>query len=199
MINSISYLDAKGLFQQDTALRIELLQFMLPSRFTQWNEDVIAFAHSCFPTDVTLYEGARSLCQKIFTEFEFKSGFSTINTPIETILREKKGVCQDFTHLAIACLRSLGLAAKYVSGYLETKPPPGKEKLQGTDASHAWLAVYIPDMGWIEFDPTNNLIPTDRHIRTGFGRDYSDIAPVKGIYFGAGDQKIKVEVDVLPL
>ena len=195
-INNITCIEARNLFADNPHLKLELLQYILPSRYTGSNEEVNAFAKSCLIENETLWESAKRLCQKIYSEFEFKSGFSTINTPIKTILKEKKGVCQDFTHLAIASLRSQGLAAKYVSGYLETTPPLGKEKLVGSDASHAWFTVYIPNMGWCEFDPTNNLIPSDRHIRTGFGRDYADVSPIKGIYFGVGEQKIKVEVDV---
>ena len=121
----------------------------------------------------------------------------TKNTPLKTVLKEKKGVCQDFSHLAIACLRSVGLAARYVSGYIETIPPKGKPKLQGTDASHAWISVYIPDMGWCEFDPTNNMIPQEKHIITAYGRDYADVSPLKGIIFSTGEHKVKVEVDVI--
>jgi transglutaminase-like putative cysteine protease len=101
--------------------------------------------------------------------------------------------------LAIASLRSLGFAARYVSGYLETLPPKGKPKLQGSDASHAWISVYVPDMGWCEFDPTNNMIPGERHIVTAYGRDYADVAPIKGIVFSSGSHKVKVEVDVIPV
>ena len=108
----------------------------------------------------------------------------------------KKGVCQDLAHLMIAVLRNMGLAARYVSGYIETIPPPGKPKLVGADASHAWVSVYIPNLGWIEFDPTNNLLPSDGHVRVAYGRDYYDVAPIKGIVFNSGDQNLVVKVDV---
>jgi len=104
-----------------------------------------------------------------------------------------------FSHLAIACLRSLGFAARYVSGYLETLPPPGKKKLQGSDASHAWISVFIPNIGWCEFDPTNDLVPQERHIITAYGRDYSDVPPLKGIIFSSGKHTLSVSVDVIPL
>ena len=134
--------------------------------------------------------------QKIFTSLEFKPGFTTVNTPVESVLKSRKGVCQDFAHLMIACLRNMGLPARYVSGYIETAPPPGKVKLVGSDASHAWVAVYFPEIGWVEFDPTNNLLPSYKHITVAFGRDYFDVAPIKGIIFSSGGQTISVKVDV---
>jgi transglutaminase-like putative cysteine protease len=134
--------------------------------------------------------------RRIFTEFTYDPHFTTIITPLSDVLLHRRGVCQDFAHLMIACLRSLGLAARYVSGYLETLPPPGQVKLQGSDASHAWLAVYVPGRGWIDFDPTNNQIPTNQHITTAWGRDYSDVTPLKGIIFGGGEHLLSVSVDV---
>ncbi|MEN9849778.1 MAG: hypothetical protein RL368_2518, partial [Pseudomonadota bacterium] len=136
------------------------------------------------------------LMRRIFTEFTYDPHFTTIITPLSDVLLHRRGVCQDFAHLMIACLRSLGLAARYVSGYLETLPPPGQVKLQGSDASHAWLAVYVPGRGWIDFDPTNNQIPTNQHITTAWGRDYSDVTPLKGIIFGGGEHLLSVSVDV---
>jgi transglutaminase-like putative cysteine protease len=111
-------------------------------------------------------------------------------------MKERKGVCQDFAHLAIACVRSVGLPARYVSGYIETEAPAGKEKLFGVDASHAWFSIYIPNTGWIDFDPTNNIIPGQQHITIGWGRDYSDITPLKGIILSSGKHKLSVSVDV---
>ena len=112
-------------------------------------------------------------------------------------MQTRKGVCQDFSHLAIACLRALGLAARYVSGYLETIPPPGKIKLVGSDASHAWISVFIPELGWVDFDPTNNVIPGERHITLAWGRDYSDVAPIRGVVMGGGAHTLSVQVDVI--
>jgi transglutaminase-like putative cysteine protease len=111
-------------------------------------------------------------------------------------MEERKGVCQDFAHLGIACLQSMGLAAKYISGYLETIPPPGKEKLTGTDASHAWFSVYIPEMGWIDFDPTNNKIPDEQYIVIGWGRNYFDIVPLRGVIMSSDRHRLLVSVDV---
>jgi transglutaminase-like putative cysteine protease len=196
-ISSITCEEARTLFSTNQELKIELLQYQLPSHFIEWDDEIKAFAQTCLKPHTPLFEGVSQLSAKIFTEFQFKSGFTSVNTPLKTVLKERKGVCQDFSHLAIACLRSMGLAARYVSGYIETFPPKGKKKLQGSDASHAWISVYIPNMGWCEFDPTNNIIPQERHIITAYGRDYADVAPLKGIIFSTGEHKVKVEVDVL--
>lgn len=198
-IHPISCEDARNLLKTNQGLKIELLQYQLPTQFISWDEEIIAFAEDCFLPSAPLYESIQKLCEKIFNEFQFKSGFTNVNTPLKTVLKEKKGVCQDFSHLAIACIRSMGFAAKYVSGYIETLPPKGKPKLQGSDASHAWISVYIPEMGWCEFDPTNNMIPKERHIVTAYGRDFADVSPLKGIIFSSGEHKVKVEVDVVPL
>lgn len=196
-ISAVTCADSKTKFQNDNALKIEVLQYQLPSQFIKWDDEIKAFAETCLSPNVPLFEAVSKLSAKIFHEFQFKSGFTSVNTPLKTVLKERKGVCQDFSHLAIACLRSVGLAARYVSGYIETIPPKGKPKLQGSDASHAWISVYIPEMGWCEFDPTNNLIPSDKHIVTAYGRDYADVAPLKGIIFSSGEHKVAVEVDVI--
>jgi transglutaminase-like putative cysteine protease len=198
-INSITCLETLNLFRTNLSLKNELLQFQLESPFIFWDDEVREFAATCLIPEMPFYEAIAKLSEKIFTEFEFKSGATTLNTPIKTVLKERKGVCQDFTHLMIACLRSLGFASRYVSGYLETLPPKGQVKLQGSDASHAWVSVYVPGMGWSEFDPTNNLVPGERHIVTAYGRDYSDISPLKGVIFSSGEHKVKVEVDVMPI
>jgi transglutaminase-like putative cysteine protease len=174
----------------------DVMQYVLPSLHVPYSEEIRKFAMDCFPDEATLWNGCHALMKKIFTSLEFKPGFTTINTPVESVLKSRKGVCQDFAHLMIACLRNLGLPARYVSGYIETLPPPGKEKLVGSDASHAWVAVYFPEIGWVEFDPTNNMLPSYKHITVAFGRDYFDVAPIKGIIFSSGNQTIAVKVDV---
>ena len=199
VVNTITCEEALNLFRTKLVLKHELLQYQLPSPFIYWDDEIKAFAETCLKSDVSLYEAIASLSAKIFTDFEFNSGATNLNTPLKTVLKERKGVCQDFTHLMIACLRSLGFAARYVSGYLETLPPKGQVKLQGSDASHAWISVYVPEMGWCEFDPTNNIIPGERHLVTAYGRDYSDISPLKGIIFSSGEHRVKVEVDVIPM
>src|SRR5882762_2790667 len=174
----------------------DVIQYTLPSLHVPYSEEIRTFSWDCFPEDATLWSGCQALMQKIYHGIEFKPGFTTVNTPVESVLKLRKGVCQDFAHLMIACLRNMGLPARYVSGYIETIPPPGKEKLVGSDASHAWVAVYFPEIGWVEFDPTNNLLPSHNHITVAFGRDYFDVAPIKGIIFSSGKQNIVVKVDV---
>ncbi len=134
--------------------------------------------------------------KRVFNDFEFVSGFSDITTPINQIFKSKKGVCQDFAQFSISALRSIGLPVKYMSGYIETLPQEGKEKLFGVDASHAWFSVYIPNAGWAEFDPTNNTIPKEQHILLGLGRDYNDISPLGGVVLCSGRSDLLVEVDV---
>ena len=138
------------------------------------------------------------LNERIYREFKYDPHFTTVATPLNEVLSERRGVCQDFAHLAIACLRSLGLAARYVSGYLETLPPPGQPRLIGADASHAWLAVYVPGVGWAEFDPTNCCMPREKHVTLAWGRDYGDVAPLRGVVTGGGKHAMKVSVDVAP-
>ena len=147
----------------------------------------------------SMFEASFELMQRIFEDFDCVSGFTNIATPLNEVMLEKKGVCQDFAQIAIACLRSMGLPARYVSGYIETIPPEGMEKLVGTDASHAWFSVFLPEHGWLDFDPTNNQLPGDRHITVAWGRDFADVTPLKGVAFGSGEHELKVAVDVLAI
>jgi transglutaminase-like putative cysteine protease len=136
---------------------------------------------------------------RIHREFRYDARATDVSTPIETLLRDRCGVCQDFAHLAIGCLRALGLPGRYVSGYLLTRPPPGKPKLVGADASHAWFAAFIPEHGWVDFDPTNDVIPSDEHVTIAFGRDFSDVTPIRGVILGCGQHELTVAVDVNPV
>ena len=158
--------------------------------------EIKSYVLDSFQPERDLYEAAEEFMGRIFHDFDFVSGFSDITTPIEEIFKAKKGVCQDFAQFAIAALRSIGLPAKYMSGYIETLPPEGEEKLFGVDASHAWFALYIPGAGWAEFDPTNNMVPLDQHIRLGSGRDYYDVSPLKGVVVSSGSSQLSVMVDV---
>jgi transglutaminase-like putative cysteine protease len=144
-------------------------------------------------------EAIIDLNARIHREFQFDPTSTDVSTSPLQVLDIRRGVCQDFAHLMVGCLRSLGLAARYVSGYLRTVPPPGQPRLEGADASHAWVSAWIPGAGWIDFDPTNNQIPTDEHLTLGWGRDFSDVTPLKGVILGGGQQAITVAVDVLPL
>jgi transglutaminase-like putative cysteine protease len=153
-------------------------------------------AHA-FPPGRPIVEAVRALCLQIFDEFEFDPHFSNVATPLEAVLSARRGVCQDFAHLAIGCLRSLGLAARYVSGYIESAPPPGEQRMVGADASHAWCSVWTPEAGWIDFDPTNGHLPADEHVTVAWGRDYDDVIPVRGVMIGpATSQDLDVSVDV---
>ena len=149
-----------------------------------------------FSENRNIIEATNEFMSRIFNDFKFVSGFSDITTPIETIFKEKKGVCQDFAQFAISALRSIGIPSRYVSGYIQTIPAAGKEKLFGADASHAWFSIYIPDFGWVDFDPTNNRIPNEEYIILGYGRDYSDISPLKGVVQSSGNSSLGVKVNV---
>ncbi len=147
-----------------------------------------------------ILEAVLGLTQRIFKDFKYDPRATEITTPVAEVLKKRAGVCQDFAHLMLACLRSHGLPARYVSGYLETAPPPGKIRLTGADASHAWISVFCGEAaGWIDTDPTNNLLPSERHITIAWGRDFSDVSPLRGVTLGAGGQKLDVAVDVIPV
>ena len=163
------------------------------------SDQIKEYVLKSFNEDKNIIEATNEFMQRIFNDFKFVSGFSDITTPIETIFKEKKGVCQDFAQFAISALRSIGIPARYVSGYIQTIPPLGKEKLFGADASHAWFSIYIPDFGWADFDPTNNKIPNEEYIILGYGRDYLDISPLKGVVQSSGNSLLSVKVDVREL
>jgi transglutaminase-like putative cysteine protease len=171
-------------------------QFRLDSPGAVVSPDVRAFAAPSFAPGRPLLEAVADLNQRIHRGFTFDPESTTVATPVSEVLAQRHGVCQDFAHLAIACLRAFGLPARYVSGYLETVPPPGQVRLQGADVSHAWFAVYVPDAGWVDFDPTNDLVPADRHVTTAWGRDYADVTPLKGVIFGGGPHTLEVSVDM---
>ncbi|HTV39423.1 MAG TPA: transglutaminase family protein [Candidatus Sulfotelmatobacter sp.] len=171
-------------------------QFVFDSPHVRASLELADYARESFVKGTPLLEGALDLTRRIFKDFKYDSKATTVVTPLEEVLEKRRGVCQDFAHLSIACLRSLGLAARYVSGYLRTRPPEGKEKLVGTDASHAWFSVFCPGNGWKDFDPTNNLQVSEEHITVAYGRDFSDVSPVAGILTGGGQHEVKVSVDV---
>ncbi|GAA4974997.1 transglutaminase family protein [Algibacter aquimarinus] len=178
---------------------LEVRQYILESvLIAEISPEIKAYASVSFKPDRPVFEAAFELMQRIFKDFEFNTQVTNVATPIKEVMEKKKGVCQDFAQIGIACLRSVGLPARYVSGYIETLPPPGKEKLIGTDASHAWFSMYIPKFGWLDFDPTNNQIPKNQHIIVAHGRDYYDVPPLKGVIYSSGENKMKVEVDIRP-
>ena len=197
LYDNVSWQDVKELARQSApAVWLDVHQYIPETAFTAATPEIKAYAQQSFKTGVSMFDATRHLMQRIYHDFEFKPGFTTISTPLSEVMKARKGVCQDFAHLAIACVRSIGLPARYISGYLETMPPPGKEKLAGADASHAWFSVYIPYRGWIDFDPTNNQIPSAQHITVCWGRDYADIAPLKGVIINSGPHELSVSVDV---
>lgn len=174
----------------------EIKEYFLDSPMIPKFEGAFRYAAASFTPGRPVLAATRELMGRIFDEFDYKPGSTNIFTPIGQVYASKSGVCQDFAHFMIACLRSHGLAARYMSGYIESLPRPGQEKLQGADASHAWIAIYVPGLGWIDFDPTNDLIPYDQHITLAWGRDFSDVTPLKGILFGGGENQLTVSVDV---
>lgn len=187
---------AARLVRHGNPLELVAYQYIFASPMITISPQVKEFALGSFAERLPVLEGALHLMNRIFSEFTYDKGATGVDTPVDLVLAGRKGVCQDFAHLMISCLRSLGLAARYVSGYLETKPPPGKPKLVGADASHAWLALFVPEVGWVDLDPTNNLIPAENHITLAWGRDYSDVTPVKGVVMGGGIHNLSVTVDV---
>ena len=146
-----------------------------------------------------LGEAAIELMERIHAEFAYDPGATSVATPLAEVIERRRGVCQDFSHAMIGCLRSLGLPARYVSGYLETRPPPGKPRLVGADASHAWVQFWCPRSGWTDLDPTNDMVPSERHVTVAVGRDFGDVTPLKGLLLGGGGQRVEVSVDVHPL
>jgi transglutaminase-like putative cysteine protease len=171
-------------------------QFTHPTQITAATAEIKNYAEISFTPGKPLFEAVYDLTKRIHTDFKFTPGFTTVSTPLSVVMRERKGVCQDFAHLAISCIHSIGLPARYVSGYLETLAPAGKEKLAGIDASHAWISVFIPGMGWVDFDPTNNQLATEQYITIGWGRDYFDIIPLKGVIMSSSSHELTVSVDV---
>ncbi len=177
---------------------LEAQSFMYDSPYITIDDETYEFALTCFPPGRPLLAGVMDLTSRIFRDFKYEGGVTDVSTPVKNVLATRKGVCQDFAHLEIAALRSLGLPARYISGYLLTHPPEGQEKLVGADASHAWLSTWCPNIGWVDFDPTNNLIPGDEHITLAWGRDYGDVSPINGFMVGGGQHTLEVSVDVSP-
>jgi transglutaminase-like putative cysteine protease len=211
-----------------TAVELRAAERLLPGSTTNWEEiaamvgrvlgddlDVRQFVYdsphiAAMPTLAALgresftpgrpwLEALLDLTSRIHRDFVYDATATSISTPLADVLAIRRGVCQDFAHLQIGCLRSLGLPARYVSGYLLTTPPPGQPRLVGADASHAWVSAWCPEFGWVDFDPTNNVIPSLEHITVAWGRDYSDVCPIKGVFVGGGEHAMNVSVDVEPL
>jgi transglutaminase-like putative cysteine protease len=177
---------------------INVVQYLMPSEQIAITPALMEFARPSFTPGRPLLECARDLTSRIYEDFTYDNAATDVATTVEQVLKIGRGVCQDFAHLLIGAMRAFCLPARYVSGYLLTRPPEGKEKLVGTDASHAWISVWAPGIGWVDFDPTNDLIPQDEHVTIAYGRDFQDVSPVTGVLLGGGSHKIEVAVDVVP-
>jgi transglutaminase-like putative cysteine protease len=178
---------------------LEAYQFGFESPRIRIRPEFASYALESFTPGRPMAEALLDLTSRIHKDFRFDSKVTNVRTPTEEVFRKRRGVCQDFAHLQIACLRSLNIAARYVSGYLRTYPPPGKPRLIGADASHAWVSAYCPGSGWLDMDPTNNVVPSDGHVTLAWGRDYGDVSPLRGLILGGGSHTLKVAVDMEPL
>lgn len=181
-----------------TPALLEASAYLFESTNARLKRDFADYAASCFAPGRSLLDATDALMRKIFDEFTFDPDATEVSTPVAEVFAKRRGVCQDFAHFMISCLRSLGMAARYVSGYLLTRPPPGKPRLIGADATHAWVAVFCPGLGWMEFDPTNAVRPNLEHIIIGWGRDFSDISPMRGVLIGGGGHEPEIAVTVVP-
>jgi transglutaminase-like putative cysteine protease len=178
---------------------VEAFSYTFDSPHARAGKALGAYAAPSFPAGRPFLDAVMDLTRRIHAEFTYDPRATTVATPLSQVLEARRGVCQDFAHLQIACLRSLGLPCRYVSGYLLTRPPPGRPRLVGADASHAWISVHLPDFGWVDFDPTNGLMPGEQHVTLACGRDFADVTPVRGVILGGGAHELKVEVDVSPM
>ncbi len=177
----------------------EAVQFQFDSPMTRFESDIAAYAEGSFPPGRPLLGGAMELMHRIHRDFRYDTTVTDVTTPVDRVFEIRAGVCQDLAHVGIAAMRSLGLPARYISGYLLTQPPPGKARLLGADASHAWFSVWAPPFGWVDLDPTNDLVVGESHVTSSWGRDYGDVAPVAGIILGGHDHVVDVGVDVIPV
>lgn len=178
---------------------LEAYQFVFNSHRVTANRELAAYARQSFLPERPLLEAARDLTTRINRDFTFDTKATEVTTPVQAFFEKRRGVCQDFAHLQVACMRSLGLPARYISGYLRTMPPPGRPRLVGADASHAWCSAWSPGAGWVDFDPTNDCVPADGHVTVAWGRDYSDVSPIHGVLLGGAKHTLEVGVDVMPL
>ena len=178
---------------------VDAKQFLYETELTRVDDDILAFGERFLADDAPIGPAILDMLAAFKDEFAFDPVATDIYTPIQEVLRNKRGVCQDFAHLMLGALRAQGLAACYASGYILTSPPPGQERLVGADASHAWVSIYIPEHGWVDVDPTNNLVCSSQHVVVAYGRDFSDVSMLKGAVTGGGDHTVAVEVTMLPM
>jgi len=201
MVGDLRWEQARDLLHGDDSTEtIDARQYGLESKAARASVGATAYASNSFPAGRPLIEALSDLSNRLHADFEFARGVTTVSTPVDEVLARRAGVCQDFAHLSISALRGLGLAARYVSGYLETVPPPGRARLIGADVSHAWLSVFVPQVGWVDLDPTNDQFVNNRYVTVAWGRDYTDVPPLKGVIYTEGEgQKLEVTVDVVAI
>jgi transglutaminase-like putative cysteine protease len=177
---------------------LEAARFLFESTRVRNKRELAAWTLPCFPPGAPLMTGVRALMNRIHKEFTFDPKATTVSTPVMEVFAKRRGVCQDFAHLMLSCLRSVGLAARYVSGYILTRPPKGRPRLVGADASHAWVSVYCLEQGWLDADPTNAVFPSLEHVTVAWGRDYDDVIPLRGVLLGGGEHELEIAVTVTP-
>ncbi len=182
-----------------SAAGLEAYQFGFESPRIRVRPEFAAYARQSFTPGRPMTDALLDLTARIHKDFRFDAKSTNVRTTPEEVFKKRRGVCQDFAHLQIACLRSLNLAARYVSGYLRTYPPPGQPRLVGADASHAWVSAYCPGIGWLDVDPTNNIVPSNGHVTLAWGRDYGDVSPLRGLILGGGSHTLKIAVDMEPV
>ena len=190
---------AGSLVDQHTDEALDAHQFQFESPRIRMRPEFAAYALESFTPQRPMRDALLDLTTRIYTDFRFDSKVTTVRTPTEEVFKKRRGVCQDFAHVQIACLRSINIAARYVSGYLRTYPPPGKPRMVGADASHAWISAYCKGLGWLDMDPTNNVAPSDGHVTLAWGRDYGDVSPLRGLILGGGEHTLDVAVDMEPV
>jgi transglutaminase-like putative cysteine protease len=194
---SLSWEEAARMLREDhDPALLGSFQFRFESPRIRLRPEFAAYALESFTGGRPMHEAVLDLTSRIHRDFRFESKVTNVRTPVEEVFRKRRGVCQDFAHVQIACLRSIGLSARYVSGYLRTYPPPGQPRLVGADASHAWVSAYCPGIGWLDVDPTNNVVPADGHVTLAWGRDFGDVSPLHGLILGGGVHTLKVAVDL---
>ena len=188
-----------GLAKPGGALDLDVIQYRCSTRLTSATLAIADYTRESFRQGRPVLDGAMDLTRRIYADFRFDPGATDVSTPVERVFEQRRGVCQDFAHLALAGLRALRVPARYVSGYILTHPPPGMPRLSGADASHAWISVWSPQTGWRDFDPTNGIEVGEEHITIAYGRDYQDVSPISGVLLGGGSHAVTVGVDVVPV
>ncbi len=178
------------------SVALDVYQFRCTSRMTKASLAMADYARVSFPPGRPVLVATMDLVRRVFREFKFDPTATDIATPLQQVFEQRRGVCQDFSHFVLACLRAMRVPARYVSGYILTRPPPGQPKLVGADASHAWISVWTPVDGWVDFDPTNGIRVGEEHVTIATGRDYDDVSPIVGVLLGGGDHSVHVAVDM---